>query len=461
MNNILFFPLTGTNWSVMSRLAFEMKLSGQGRPILVVSNKLVASMVIGFDSSIEVVFTKNLQPKSSAKITVGAGFTSIRSRLGYLVKKRLICLKLFARFFVLLKKKEILIIEREINQIFLRFTPSAVIVSGDRNSGVEPSVLKISNEREIPAIIPPIAFPATIEGLLVMRREHPGHDVTKNKWFKKMFPKQWIKDPLSLKEISFFSQTMTQAYYELFMLPPNPWVMGAGFSNTILADSDYVRDCYLRAGVFKDKIKITGHLDHDSVAYSLSARGEIFEKLADKYRLDRGKKVILLLLTNWLEHNFASAEWHWNECDFLCQVAESQNVNVLIALHPTQKKENYLPLEQKFSNIRVLDEPLAKVLGVADIMLVGWGSSTVLWAVMAKIPVVIADHYREKDHLHKGLPGVRYVENSNELSSAVASILLDDIHRQTIKNGQTEVDQYFGQLDMQSTQRIINFICTQ
>lgn len=457
--NILFFPLTGTNWSVMSRLALEMKASGKCRPILLISNRLVANLASDSNLLIDTIYAANLKAKLHAKLDIGIRKSLVNTQFFHRIIVNLSDLKLFRYFFILQKKSEISHNEAELNAIFSRFSPSAIVVSGDRNSGIEPIALKIARERQIRSIIPPIAFPASVDGLLIVRRNRLGHDVTRNTWFKKMYPNQWVKDDVSKKDISFFSPTLTQAYDELSILSPNPWVMGAGLSDAILADSEYVRDCYLKAGVKREKIKITGHLDHDLVAHSLARKNVILEKLAHKYHFDPSKKVIMLLLTNWMEHNFATDEWHWRECNFLCEVAQNQNASVLISLHPTQKRINYLHLTKKFPNICILEEPLSQVLGVSDLMLTGMGSSTVLWAVMAGIPVVIADHYQEKDHLHKGLPGVQHIENRKELNAVVTATLADKVCSNTLQADNKLIKSYYGQLDMKNTKRIIDFIC--
>jgi hypothetical protein len=459
MRPILFFPLTKTNWSVMSRLAMRLKELGGAKPVLVISNKLISDLAANFYSDVEIVTLGRYSQSPEAKLIVGFGFrASARRRVNH-IKTRLLKCDIFRNLSIYLKKKEISKLEERVAELLTTYSPSAIVVAADRNTGIEPSIIKIAKSRQIVTVIPPIAFAASKEGLMIVRREHAGHIVTNENAFKMRFPSQWVKDPVTCQDVSFYSISLTHAYSELKMLSPQPWVMGAGLTDWILADSEFVAERYLASGVPAEKIVITGHMEHDRVAETIARRSEVRRILEQKYRLATQKKIIILPLTNWAEHNFMPQDWHWRECEFLCQVAVEQDANVLVPLHPTQKREDYLRLEALFPSVRVLEEPLSEVLGVADVYLTGLGSSTVLWAVMVGIPVVIADHYHEKDHMHMGLPGVLYVQSKELLGDAIHRLLNDPDHYGAIKNEQIKAQPYFGKIDGQSTQRIVSFIC--
>lgn len=459
MKTIAFLPLTRTNWPIMARLAGAVRDSGRGSPVIILSNPLVKSLSREIEGSIELIEMAGLptlsQPPriSPGPTPANAGGDGMRAGLQGIRRCRVLAPLLSWRKSRDMRKQLGLA-----TNLLRKLQASTLVVPGDRNTGLEPAMLRAARDLGIVSIIPPSAFSATQEGLFIARRQNTAHFVTHRMDFKRQFPNQWRHDSLSGEDLSFFGVATTRAYASLRMLPENPWVLGGGLSDWILVDSEDVKQRYIALGVDPGKILVTGHPDHDSLSLSQQNKDETRTLLHEKYRLDPTQKTIVLCLPNWAEVGLKTWEWHWRESELLCQHAASQGCNVLLSLHPSQERARYAYLEERFPPLRILDERLATILPVADIYFTGLSSSTIPWALLSSVPTVIADHYPEKDRIHADLPGVLYIAEADQLCDTLARLIGDDAYFQGLKQSQREASHRYGIIDGQATARIVQVL---
>jgi hypothetical protein len=162
---------------------------------------------------------------------------------------------------------------------------------------------------------------------------------------------------------------------------------------------------------------------------------------------------------NWWESGMKSWEWSQQSNDFLAQSVSQLDCHVLVSLHPKQDRKNYQYIETKFPRFKILDESLSDVLTVADLYYTGFGSSVIMWAIMLSIPVVIANHYAEKETFFGNLDGVVYVDEETDLATTLHRSMEDNNYQKLYKSQQKASQQYCI-LDAESMNRIVNFILT-
>jgi hypothetical protein len=440
----------------MVKLARTLRDHGAGRtlPVILLSNRLTKTLASSLDDGIRCMETSDF---SGPPVFFGA------NRSQTVTKKLVEGLRVIAQtkwLTPMMVHYKALVIGRQlkkVTQFLIDINPQVVVVSGDRNGGIEPIILRAARDLGIVSIITPSAFSASVEGLFIARRKAEGHRVSNKTYFKHLFPNQWRHDALSGEDLSFFGIATTYAYNIHGMLSPNPWVLGGGLSDWILVDSDDVKKRYVALGVEFDKILVTGHPDHDLLATSLNQKNLTRSYIIEKYGLDRTKKVLVLCLPNWAEVGLKSWHWHWLENEFLCSCATQIDCNVLLSLHPSQNRDHYIFLTERYPPLKILDEKLAEVLPAIDVYFTGLSSSTVPWAVLVSVPTVIADHYPEKDHINFGLPGVIHVSQSRDLKNILSQLVnngdsFEKCEKQLVS---TEV---YGKLDGKAVERIIEEI---
>ena len=349
--------------------------------------------------------------------------------------------------------------EQEIETIFDQVKPDIVFTYGDRHGGYEPATIRIANVNNIPVIIPPIAYATGIEGLLVSARKHRDERnsicVTNNAKFKNKYPGQWVHDEETDEDFSYYPTWMVKAREQCGVLPENPWVLGGGQSTIICADGNEAKERYIRNGVKPGKIRVTGHLEHDVMYNTWQNRKESKGKLHDKYTFQSDLPLLLVALPQTWEHNILSEEEHWQLQEYLCNAAVRSKWNVLLSLHPKMELTRYKYLEDKFS-IKIAVEKLGEVLPLADLYLVGQGSSTDLWAVLCEVPIIIADWYGLNYTTYNWIEGIRVIKEANKLKEVLASLTSNSSLLETFKKSHLKQKHMVSPFDGNCFNRIYN-----
>ena len=397
---VLFLPSHNATFQEMLRIALFIKERNIAKPIIVIERQELLEH-IGLMEKNHLDFIILCKDGDNNSMTIISTYIKKIKNLikkQKLIKNFVISLKMqfeLTSYFSRKKKKNIsFALASSFNRakdILLQVQPHSVVVTGDRSSsGLLPGLLKACKEFNISSIIPPIAYAATPESLVVLRRSRI-FNADHFPVLKKKYPEQYIYDKKTAYNIFFFPPFVTEALAENGMLPENPWVMGGGYSNFVLADGEETKERYVRLGANPDKIIITGHPSHDRLYEQYIKKSMVKEDLVQKYNLDKTKKIIILSLPQLAEHNVYNWDIHWKEINFLCRIFSNVDANVLISLHPKMKYETYKFIEQQYK-IYIAKEKLADILPVADIFSATF-SSTVQWAVLCEIPAIVFDFY--------------------------------------------------------------------
>jgi len=327
------------------------------------------------------------------------------------------------------------------DEIFRRIKPDLVFFYGDRNLGAEPHLLKICNDYDVPSIILPIAFYSDTERLLkgfrVSVKGKKRHLVEPNSNFYNRYPDQCLFNSKNKEYISFYPDYMTLSLDDLNILPARPNVIGGGNSNYVCIESKRVSESLISEGVDSNKIIFTGSLDLEDIYSSYKNKKNIKEKLINKYSIG-DDKIVIISLPQLIEHKLVTTEIHWKVQNSLCSIHDLE-CRVFLSLHPKMKLSNYINLREKY-DVTILEEPLKTILPIADLFIVGQGSSTVEWSQYFKIPTIIADWYGLDYTLYKECSTLKIIKDASFYRKSVLSFLaektynsipIDDLHSGT------------------------------
>lgn len=106
---------------------------------------------------------------------------------------------------------------------------------------------------------------------------------------------------------------------------------------------------------------------------------------------------------------------------FLAQALRDQGGNVLISLHPRMDPAQYQFLEKEY-HLPIARQRLAEILPAADLFLATF-SSTVLWAVLCRIPCLVVDFYNFGYNDFDFITGVEQVDRREEFAPRLAELL--------------------------------------
>jgi len=198
-----------------------------------------------------------------------------------------------------------------------------------------------------------------------------------------------------------------------------PWWTGNGLSDVVCVDSEHTRLQYERHQVPKEKIAVLGHVQYDRVFISHQQRSSIRQALRRQYSLDEEKALLILSMPQYAEQGYVSWEEHWQDINAIVGNISEAGQNLLLSVHPRSDVSQYRYLEQAFG-CRILTQPLADVIGAADVFLAS-NSSTFVWSALCGIPAVAVKS--PVRFLYEHLTSVLQVDDSQQLTASIKSLL--------------------------------------
>ena len=181
--------------------------------------------------------------------------------------------------------------------------------------------------------------------------------------------------------ISFFEKDLVTILDKLDCLPLNPF---------ILANLKY------------HKLKINYIYEDNYLKKKLTLNAEEFKRkkkfFFKKYNLIFPKKLIIIGLTNWHEHDMTNLKDDYSRNENMVKIIKKyyKNWNIIISLHPKQKIKNYLWLSKKYK-IKIIDEALIDLIPIANLFVTAFGSSVLQWTKICKIKSIVFNFYKDKN----------------------------------------------------------------
>ena len=306
--------------------------------------------------------------------------------------------------------------------LFEGLNPTVVFSLSDRSHDyVESSLLYVARKKGIKIILPYIAN-FSIQSAIEYRSDNANKILAEFSTFSP-FSLYKLKSYFVLKE-QVISKCFFQAPFNLNAhktvgtLSKYPWWVGNGISDIVCVDSVLTAKKYKVNKVDPSKLTITGHIDYDLVFSSMLNKESIKSKLMKSYDLVLSENILVLSMPQYAEQGFIAYEDHWVEIETLlsqCQLAE---YNLLVSLHPRQDRAKYEYLEKKYS-CRILSEPLAEIIAVADIF-VAANSNTLIWSVLCGIPAISV--MSPTEYLYSHLSSVLHVERNKDVYRAIGEM---------------------------------------
>lgn len=468
-NKIALLPLTDTNIPIMLQVAADIKAAGHVATVIV-SNNLVKDRIKKYHTVIdsEVIFN-NVQEDINGEISNRSIKQKVSTEFVQKIKNKTKVFLwkfipiLFDNFYIreLIIRKKVNFYNKQLDvslKVLEKIKPMALVIPGDREMGYEPAILKACRIIGIPSIVIPIASAASVEGGLVFRRNNNNCKITNNHSLKNKYPQQWVHDIVSNNDFLFYSKLNTIALDRVGMLPKNPWgVLGGGYSDVLLVSDEVAKETAISKGVSENKIKITGHYMHDELFHAMN-NSSLKKNVYKKYNFSPEKKLFIVGASNWYEAGLMSQKESMNENIFLFDLLSKLDCNVLVSLHPRQQRGDYENIVSKYKNLVVSDYPLSNIISVADLYVVQTGSSTISWAIMTHVPVLIDDHFDFKENFYRYLPGVVHKQSKEGFSVALNKFAKDESFLIKAKLEQKKISRRYGILDGGAQKRIINEI---
>lgn len=286
-------------------------------------------------------------------------------------------------------------------------SPDIVMAFGDRHIDFEAALLAAAKRRGIRIVLPYSTYSGSA-GLLKIRRLQGGFRI-------------W--SPFSLYRIHarliLGNQVMDGCYWQppailmairkLGLLSENPWCMGNGPADIVCVDNESTLARYVAEGVPRHKLRIVGDTAYDALHAQFTMRDRLRAKMIEDEEILSDRKVVVVALPQFAEQGVMDWKDHWREIDHLLAEICRCGHSVIVSLHPRVNPDDYRSLAEKYP-VRIAVRQLRDILPVADVF-VAVNSSTVFWAVLCGIPVVVLDYFGLDSSLFGHLESIAYVRD--------------------------------------------------
>ncbi len=344
-------------------------------------------------------------------------------------------------------------------KLFDQYDPVAVLLTGDRNLGIEAGVIRVAREKDRRRIVVTFAHSGR-DDVALSRKEDPIYRMDARsqgilkRWIQRRYPDQIYQSQHGA--LLFFTPVTTIMLGRMNMLPPNPWTIGGGYSDAVTLIGEEDRERYIDMGVAAEKLVVTGQPSLDPLYRAACQVAALRESLIKKYGLDSAKKLLVCGVPQLAEHGIVDWATHWQEIRFLVAALAQTGSNVLLSLHPKSQPEQYRFLEGEYG-VKLLQGPLGEILPVADVFTATF-SSTVRWAVLLGIPTLVFDFYGFNFDIYDHLKGVVKVTDKALLGSTLCRMLDDQAYYEQLRHDQLQAAQHIALFDGQANRHIIDLI---
>jgi hypothetical protein len=244
------------------------------------------------------------------------------------------------------------------------------------------------------------------------------------------------------------------------MAPPDPWVLNSGAADAIAAESQFMSDYYVRAGLDPDRLRMTGTLGDDVVAHALANAKERRAKLCSELGIPQGRRIVLFSYGEYLyffntgrPSEFASQEeltQFW-----LDSMHAMPGYEVVLSLHPSLERDKVRHLEGR--GVHIATWPVEELIPLCDVYVVSISATTRI-AIACGKPVVDHDVFDFNYDNFLGLDAV-WIANTKEIfASTLERLAADEAFFQRAVAAQQAIAPRFGRLDGRSAERLLDLI---
>lgn len=318
-------------------------------------------------------------------------------------------------------------------------------------------IVYCAHTRNIPCAVVPFTIVNTLEWAeafydVNMYQANKGW----NRIFAKAFP-HWVLEHRGRQLI--LPPVYIAASEYLGLVPDQPWVISSGPADAIAAESQFMLNYYLRAGIRSAKIRLTGTAADDKLYALLQSRDEQRSRLSARSKINIDGKVILIGLPPDQFPGGKRPGCEFDSYDELIRFmvgtltdSSAGKHTVLINLHPRINRANVEYLESLGATI--ITEPIEQLVPLADIY-VAVVSATIRLAISCGIPVVNYDAYQYNYDDYHNLPGVCEVNTKEAYTSTVTDLIHNEAFFSKLRSAQQDTASQVASIDGKAGSRLL------
>lgn len=353
--------------------------------------------------------------------------------------------------------------EAALDRLLREFDIAIVVVADDRSLGFEYGIVHAAAQRSLPSIAVPFAL-SDPNADWIRRSERPIFDVDSgfgpSRWLKRQLANRF---PGNVREqggrrLMFLTAGQVLGIHAFGRGFPVAWAYGGGATDFAAVFDETILHKQISLGVSPAKLVLTGQCSLDALYRMSLDRQERRRSLDDRLGLDPSASLIICAVPQYGEHGMMDHSCHSTMSSELFRQLRSSGANVLLSLHPRSSPADYADAATQAGAV-ISPLPLIDVLAAADLF-VATHSSTVRWAILLGVPVIILDDFGVGAAGMFGTDGIRFLSERSSLNRE-ASLLLHDLATRTAAiEGLQRQQRKMGLFDGRSSERLLVFLAT-
>ena len=412
-NKILFFPLHQTSWDGMFPIIKDLGKKNKFIVEILVCNRYI------YNKSREHPKIANyitLYDDNSLKKLKHRTIKFIKTFWNYFYNK----INTIDYFPALIDNINLCVKQLNSTLSYEQYLSAVIYTDRTIDNGYTPALLKVLSENYIPIIMPPIAESSIF---LRKRRKDVNYDADDYPGLMKAYPKSFIFDIQTGKNIFFYRIKEMNSLIKLGLIPDNPWINGGGRCTKVLLGSEMGKNHYKKKGVDVQKLIVTGQRSHDNIFNTFSNKENIKLNIFRMYGLKTDTKIMILSVPPLFDEGMSEQRTK-KEYSFLFTSLRKLNAMTLLSLHPRISKPFVSSLIGESKNVIIIEERLHNIIPISDIFLC-CGSSTIVWSLISKVPVINFDFYNYKFVERDYDEYTNRIQNKSELIPLINKLLFD------------------------------------
>lgn len=340
-----------------------------------------------------------------------------------------------------------------------KLQPDAIVTAADGVSGYI-EFLTVARDRQIPIVTVPYGFPLQVDfdismkqkaenGRLVTIEQPYGHLV-------KQYCKQWIKEGVCEGALMFVPEHIV-ALETLGVTLERPWTVLGNLGHKLCVEGDVNGSYYIKEGVPKEKLVMTGS-PYCDIVYESSKDDVLARNVFMKAkRIRKGRTCILISWPTSYHDKYIGQSEFKSYIEMTKKVIGGINsipdCDVTVSCHPAMNQDEREVI--KNLGVELRDDFIIGLIPKHDVF-ISFFSSTIRWALAAGKVVVNYDMYKLNMDMYDNAPGFYTSPFLSDIEARLKELsesqgLLEETMSQQIKNAKK-----WGVLDGKCSQRIIS-----
>jgi hypothetical protein len=270
-----------------------------------------------------------------------------------------------------------------------------------------------------------------------------------------LFPR-WVHRHKGASLIMPPQQVLSNEY--LGIAPSIPWLINSGHADAIAAESRFMEEYYLTAGIPADRLRRTGSLTDDVLFRQLAAAPETRRRLSVELGFPADRPLIVCALPPNQLAGSGRQECEFHDYDsvlraFLEPLDDlADEYNVVLALHPRTTSAEAAALAG--CRARRSTRNVAELIPLGHIF-VACCSATIRLAITCGIPVVNYDVFVYDYDDYKGVPGVATISSQTGYREALTRLARSTEQYEDARRRQAEFAGRHTVLDGHAGERLL------